>query len=72
MLARVIIGSEVGASPNIAVRMIAEGFAHHCINRVPSLWSAALAAQMSAKADAKVLWSPETCAGRAYPKKRSR
>ncbi len=70
MLAHVIIDAEEGESPNFAVRMIAEGFAHHYIYRVPSVWSADLAsAQTVAEAEAKGLWSPETCAGQASPKR---
>lgn len=69
MLAHVIIGAEDGASPNFAVRMIGEGFAHHYVYRKPSTWAGELAAaQADAEANGRGLWAAETCGGQAYPK----
>jgi micrococcal nuclease len=70
VLAHVLVDAADGGSPNFAVRMIAEGFAHHYVYRVPSTWSAELAAaQEDAKANARGLWAGETCGGEAYPKR---
>ena len=50
--------------------MIAEGLAHHYVYRAPSQYAADYDyTQADAQANARGLWSPETCNGMAYPKR---
>lgn len=70
VLAHVLVDASDGGSPSFAVRMIGDGYAHHYVYRVPSTWAADLAAaEADAQANARGLWSPDTCAGQAYPKR---
>jgi micrococcal nuclease len=69
VLAHVLVDASDGGSPSFAVRMIGEGFAHHYVYRVPSMYATEFeTAQTDAVAGARGLWSPGTCAGQAYPK----
>ena len=69
MLAHIFVHLDAETEVSFALAMIAEGLAHHYVYRVPSIYAASYeSAQADAQANARGLWSPETCAGQAYPK----
>jgi len=69
MLAHVFIHLDAENDVSFALEMIAEGLAHHYVYRVPSMYAADYEyAQSNAMASQRGLWSPDTCAGQAYPK----
>ena len=69
MLAHVFIHLDAETDVSFALQMIAEGFAHHYVYRVPSIYAADYGyAQLNAMVNWRGLWSPDTCAGQAYPK----
>jgi len=69
-LAHIVVPLADGTNVVFAREMIAGGFAHHYIYRVPSMYAAEFdAAQTDAIAAQRGLWSPETCDGQGYPKR---
>lgn len=69
-LAHTLVPLADGTNAVFAREMIAGGFAHHYIYRVPSMYAVEFdAAQTDAIAAQRGLWSPETCDGQAYPKR---
>ena len=69
MLAHIFVHLDAETDVSFALQMIAEGFAHHYVYRVPSIYAADYGyAQREAMASQRGLWAPDTCAGQAYPK----
>jgi micrococcal nuclease len=68
-LAHLIVTLPDGTEALFAREMIAAGFAHHYVYRVPSMYATEFeTAQTDAVAGARGLWSPDTCGGQTYPK----
>ena len=69
MLAHILIHLDAETDVSFALEMIAEGLAHHYVYRIPSIYAAEYeSAQVDAQVNWRGLWSPDTCAGQAYPK----
>lgn len=70
LLAHIFVKLDDEVNVSFALEMIAEGLAHHYVYRVPSQYAVEYdVAPADAQANDRGLWSPQTCAGQAYPKR---
>jgi len=70
MLAFILFEAEPGITANFTESMIAGGYGHHYVYRRPSVYADIFReAETVARTGGLGLWSADTCAGQAYPKR---
>lgn len=70
LLAHVFVRLDGEHDVAFAMEMIAEGYAHHYVCRVPTQYARDYDyVQADAQANIRGLWSPEACNGMAFPKR---
>jgi len=70
MLAFILFETDPGTNANFTEAMIAGGYGHHYVYRRPSVYADIFReAETVARTSGLGLWSADTCAGQAYPKR---